>query len=96
MKKQKPKKMQPLFNREKTIDTLIRDPKKFTELKKIMDKAYDVTERMQASKDLLGWQAYVVTLVPEFSKKQEFLTKLDELVNEYYNESERSDSTKSS
>lgn len=95
MKKRNAPKLQPLFNRQRTIDSLIQNPNKFAELKKVMDKAYDVSERMQASKTLLAWHAYVISILPDFQKKTEFLTKLDELINEYNDESENDNSTKS-
>lgn len=90
-KKHKPFKIPPLFKRDRDLLSIANDPKKFTALKEVIDSAVKISENLETCKTLQEWLAVAETKLPDFTNKNEFTKKLENLVYEYSNESERSD-----
>lgn len=89
--KKKTFKIPPLFNKEKDLYSIVNNPKKLEALKAVVNQAAKINENFKSFKTVFEWYAYVETLIPNFEKKQEFTEKLEKLVYEYTDESERSD-----
>lgn len=81
--------MQPLFRRDKDLLSIINNPTKMAALKQVVDSAKTVSENMKKPNTLESWFASVCQQIPEISNKQEFTQKLEKLVYEYSDESER-------
>lgn len=86
MKKKKSIVMPPLFRKEKDMMGIVNNPDKLKALAEIVAQANKVTDTIKECKDMTTWHSYVVSLVPQFEKREEFITKLNELVNEYCDE----------
>lgn len=93
MKKHKPIKMNPLFNKEKAYIQFMQDPKKMQELKDMVSMASRASEKLVKPTTLDNWLVYVLSILPKFENDVEFTEKLGVLVNEYSNELERSNPT---
>lgn len=88
--------MQPLFRRERDMLSIVNNPEKLKKLAEIVNQASKTSENLKKCDDLKGWFAYTTQLLPEtFKKREEFISKLSELINEYNNESERNDTIRS-
>lgn len=90
MKKQKPKKMQPLFRREKDMYKLLADPKglaKVMQLNEVADKMKASTEKLnERANDLADWHMRVCSLLPdEFKDNQALKIDIANLVDKYDN-----------
>ena len=81
-------KIPPLFKKEKEFYSIVNNPTKFKALMEVVDKAAQVNEHFKNFKSVQEWSFYVETLLPEFDKKEEFINKLEELVDEYSDEQE--------
>lgn len=95
MKKRNPIKLPPLFNTKKEYLKIISNPKKVSELSKLLTSANKIAESVTHPTDLIAWLSYCIEILPDFENKNEFIEKLKSLVNEYYNEPERSNTTES-
>ncbi len=89
-KKHKSFNMPPLFKRDKDLLAIANNPKKFTALKEVIDAAAKASEKMETCKTLREWFNAVEPRLPDFTNKTEFTQKLETLVYEYSDESERS------
>lgn len=87
MKKHANFKMPPLFRKEKDMINIVNNPEKLKKLAEVVAKAHSTSENLKKFDDIIGWFGYVSQLLPnDFKKKEEFVFKLEELVNEYSNE----------
>lgn len=93
MKKQKPKKIQPLFRREKDMYKLLADPNgmaKVMQLTEVADKMKASADKLnERAKDLTEWHIRVCSILPEELKDNQAI-KMDiaNLVEKYDNKSE--------
>lgn len=94
MKKKKPIVLPPLFRKERDMMGIVNNPEKLKKLADVVAQAQTTVDNLKKCDDLRSWMAYTIQLLPQtFEKREEFITKLSELVDEYCNEPERNDTT---
>lgn len=97
MKKKKPIVLPPIFRKEKDMIGIVNNPEKLKKLAEAVAQAHATSENLKKCTDMRAWLAYTIQLLPDsFEQKDEFILKLNELINEYCNEPERNDATESS